>query len=109
MRIRALFSVLGLLFTASLTAQELPEGWGPIGDARDRYRLSVIPEGLNGTSLSVIGENAADNFGGVGQIILADDYLGTTVQLSGYLQTEPPWDSRRLGGLSQAAMADSRF
>jgi hypothetical protein len=87
MRIGAGWGFLGLLMAVQLSAQELPEGWVPIGNALDRYTLNVISEGYNGQGLSVVGKEATGNFGGVGQMVLADNYRNRTVRLSGYLQT----------------------
>lgn len=92
MRSRVIVALSGLLFTAGLSAQDLPDGWGPVGNALDDYTLSVSRQaGREGRGLRIVGENAGENvmekFGGVGQTISATDYVGRKVRLSGYMRT----------------------
>jgi hypothetical protein len=89
MKSRRAVAFAGLIVSFGIAAQDLPEGWGPVGDAHEKYSLSTSSEaGLNGTGLRIVGENADENFGGVGQVISANEYLRKTVKLSGYMRTD---------------------
>ena len=79
-----------LIFAAVANAADLPEGWYKIGDAGMKsYSVEVVSSaGLQGPALRVRKlEDDSGTFGGVGQMISADEYAGKTVKLSGYLKT----------------------
>ncbi|MDQ2069006.1 hypothetical protein [Natronospira bacteriovora] len=77
----------------SATAQagsefDLPEGWVPVGDSREAYHLEISEEaGREGRGLRIRSlDSEGGRFGGVAQLIAADDYAGERVRLSGYVR-----------------------
>lgn len=67
----------------------LPEGWFPVGHGPSGYITEVSADaGVDGRGLRIKSREGIEaTFGGVGQRISADDYIGSRVRLSGYVRS----------------------
>jgi len=86
-----LSSTVCLLVAGILFAADLPEGWYLIGgDGAKNFMVTVENDGgFSGSGLRVEKTNEnGSGFSGVGQSVSAENYLGKTIRLSGYLRTD---------------------
>ena len=83
--------IVGVIFLFTLLSFDLPSGWIVAGSHPENYKMGLAKaEGMNGSNAASIQSTCkkCEGFGTLMQKIVADNYLGKKVKLSGFLKSE---------------------